>query len=1222
MDGEETLQGNRDDNLDDVIASYLKAAQAGNAPDQKEWMARHPAFARELSEFFADQERFRRAAGADFPPVGTKVRYFGDYELLEEVARGGMGVVYKARQVSLNRVVALKMILAGQLASPQDVQRFHREAEAAANVDHPHIVPIYEVGEHERRHYFSMKLIDGSSLAARGKGRAAGKEEQKNAARLLATVARAVHHAHERGILHRDLKPGNILLDGSGQPHVTDFGLAKWVKGESGQTQSGAIVGTASYMSPEQARSEKVLTTAADVYSLGAILYELLTGRPPFQAGTTLDTILQVLEREPARPRALHADIDRDLETICLKCLQKDPARRYPSAQALAEDLERWLAGEPIQARPSGTWEQAVKWARRRPAAAALIGVSGAAAAALLVGGLWFNAKLQLALGEVRTKNAAADERFRRSEGMRLAAESGVVLPENPGLALLLAVEGARRAPGYVTNNALLAALETCREERTLLGHDDEVIASDFSRDGKRIVTASLDKTARVWDAATGEEVAVLRGHEGPVASARFSRDGRTVATISSDNTARLWDAATGKLLLTLRPPRPEHRTHLYGHDAYAVNFSPDGRRVVTAFGDYPDCTARVWDVVTGRQLAVLKAHTGPVVWADFSSDGKLLATASLDKTARLWESGTGKEIRTLKGHTCGVFAAVFSPDGTRLVTIGEGNDITFTPKGFGYRSSSTTAEDTAGRVWDVATGEARAALRWPKGTVGFVRTAKFSPDGKRILTAGRRTMAGGPAESPPDLPWVWDAATGRRLVVLKGHEANRLEVSGAAFSPDGKQVVSTANDGTARVWDAATGKELATLRGHTDHVLAGRFNPDGRHVLTVSADRTARLWDATFDHDGPPRRGAWLGVQRAAFSPDGRRLAVSCYEKPSAIWELSSGKRAVVLQIKDDGAGLDSLQFSPDGKRLLGAAQSRVVAVLDATTGKLLKMLKGATVACFSPDARRIVTAEQAGRIWDAATGKELVVLGGKDAPPIYDAIFSPDGTKVLTRASGPRISQSDPDRVSAFLWDAGTGNQLLTLKDPETVHIGNCTSLAFRPDGRRILTASANGMARTWDAATGAELLVLRGHSDIVNRAAYNRDGTLVVTTSDDKTARLWDADSGKELFVLRGHRDKLNTAAFSPDGRLVATGSDDRTARLWDAQTGKQVATLKGHTHSVTGVLFSPEGKWLLTTGGNSQARLWPVEPLAEAERRRPRELTAKEREQFEVGELEKQ
>jgi tRNA A-37 threonylcarbamoyl transferase component Bud32 len=378
--------------LDLIFNEFLLRERLGERPGPDEFLGRFPGFA----EVFQAQLRLHQAlqpsGSANAAPAAessastivgkseqTELSWptLPGYEVLGELGRGGMGVVYKARQLAANRLVALKLTLAGQRASPAEVQRFHAEAEAAAHLDHPHIVPIYEVGEHQGQHYFSMKLIEGDNLTAASGG--AGRAPPQAAAQLLARVAQAVHFSHQRGIIHRDLKPANILLDEQGQPHVTDFGLAKRIEGDSQLTKSGVIIGTPSYMAPEQATGKKGLTTAVDVYSLGAILYELLTGRPPFRAETPLDTLLQVLEREPERPRALNPQVDLDLELICLKCLAKDPQDRYASAADLAADLEHWLHGELLTVRPPRLASLLRLWLRHNFGAGAWVVILGLA---------------------------------------------------------------------------------------------------------------------------------------------------------------------------------------------------------------------------------------------------------------------------------------------------------------------------------------------------------------------------------------------------------------------------------------------------------------------------------------------------------------------------------------------------------------------------------------------------------------------------------------------------------------------------------------------------------------------------------------------------------------------------------------------------------------------------------------------------------------------------
>src|SRR5262245_60423954 len=815
MSAEQELS-ERERRLGEAVFACLAILSGGRVPDREELLSRYPEFAAELAEYLAGRQQLddlatplreaEQGISTDLVEMGTispettgeeppaPGRSFGDYDLLEEIGRGGMGVVWKARQKSLNRLVALKRIKAGHLADAAEALRFRTEAETVALLDHPHVVPVYEVGSEGGEFYFSKKLVEGGTLAG---ALAQFRDDVRAAARLVATVARAVHHAHQRGVLHRDLKPANVLLDAAGQRHVADFGLARRIEGDASLTQTGAIVGTPSYMAPEQASGRKgVVTTATDVYGLGAILYALLTGRPPFQADTVLDTLQQVREREPERPSAGNRWVGRDLETVCLKCLRKDPRQRYDSAEALAEELERWLAGEPILARPVGQLERAWRWCRRNPAGATAVAALIVALIVSTVFGIreyWNKQEILEQQQAIRKKEQKILEKVQESayqkgrrdqakvQQARDALYRGHTLYQN-------AVRGLEALPAQQPNaakqpdrwNREAALQEELNEGLLWMAQALEIVPAN-AKDLESSIRAHL----QAYQRDVGHLKAILR-HPSPVdiEAAAFSPDGKTIVTVVSrglrgagapvEGEAYLWDAATGQ------PLGPNLLENVPLND---VQFSPDGRSLWAARSSRGQGILQRWDVTTG------KAQGEPITHCDFIS------------------------------------AMPISPDGKVILTAWHDRDEHGRPK--------TGAERCKARLWDAATGRSLGEpLRHPR----LIAAAAFSPDGRMVATEDTESVR------------LWEVPTGKPLP---------LEDAGSplALSPDARTLVCR---GWA-TWDVTTRKPLGSrIQPHgppgTMKINPLLFRPYGATFLTVD-DHSARVWRTPTPMQGDARR-------------------------------------------------------------------------------------------------------------------------------------------------------------------------------------------------------------------------------------------------------------------------------------------------------------------------------------------------------------------------------
>ncbi len=1004
--------------LEDVLGEYMQRLDRGEAVDREQFLARHPDLAEELRSYFAGSDELERlgrpprpgatpfpsrARPEEAPREDGTGRQVGDYELLEQIGQGGMGVIYKARQLSLRRLVALKMIRTDRLASPVDLLRFRSEAEAVASLDHPHIVPIYEVGDHEGQPFFAMKFIEGGSLGQHLPRLAA---DQRAGAAVLATVARAVHYAHQRGLLHRDLKPANILLDAQGRPHVTDFGLAKRLgpkPGEASLTEQGLIVGTPTYMAPEQAASKGGVSTAADVYSLGAILYELLTGQPPFRAETPLETLVQVLEQEPASPSSLNRRVDRDLERVCLKCLHKDVSQRYASAEALAHDLERWQRGEPVRARPVGRRERVHKWVRRRPHLAALAALLVLALVGGFAGVSW-QWRRAADLAEVERQTAYA-------RAITLAyAEWGA---GNAGPAERLLDECPPDLRGWEWH--YLRRLFGARQLATRGGRSESVLAVAFSPDGGRVAAAGGDGVVTVWDRQTLREALTLRGHASPVTAVAFSPDGTSLASGGADGIVRVWDAASGA-----------GRAAWRGHAAEVTGLAFDltGRRLAsTGLGSTPPIgELKLWDPAGGKALAGREWRNRLAAVA-FSPDGKFLATAGHDQDVTAWDATTLEPVLIFKGQT--------------------ERNVQWTSVAVSANGRWVAAGSTAGlvRVWDAASAqEVFSALTPTQASVSGL--AFCGPDG--------RTLAAAAADHTV---WGWYTRSGKPAFTLRGH---RRPVTAVAGSPDGRCLVSGSLDRTIKLWDIERRDENLTLRGLTtadEGVRGVAFSPDGMRLASAHRDKALKVWDLATGRAILTLRSLPGALNGLAFSPGGGELASAGEDGVVRVWELPSGRERLRL---GGGAPAHRVAFGPGGGELAAAGADGAVRVWELPSGReRLHLVVGESVfaVAFSPDGRRLATAGRDGisRIWDAATGRELLALGG-DGRAVYAVAFSPDGRHLAAGGQDETI----------WVWDAATG----ALVRPLYGHAGAVRGLAYGPGGR-LASVGEDKAVRLWDSA-----------------------------------------------------------------------------------------------------------------------------------------------------------
>lgn len=1122
----------------------------------------------------------------------------GDYEIISEVARGGMGIVYKAQDTRVGRTVALKMILTESLGDIS-VKRFQSEASAAAALDHPNIVPIYEVGEAGGQPFFTMKLIEGGNLSSR---LTTFHTHLRKGVALMTKVARAVHHAHQRGVLHRDLKPSNILVNHEDEPFVTDFGLARRFDEKNNLTLTGTLIGTPNFIAPERLGGrDKLLTTASDIFSLGGILYNILTAQPPFHSDNLLDLLHGVQHAEPPLPTSLNRQVDLDLETICLKCLEKDPRNRYRSALELAEDLERWLGHETILARRATPAERAIKWARRRPLVAAL---SAAVCLAVISGIIgisiqWREAENARKIAETKghaetlaredaqrqrraaeealTETAAmlADSELEKADALLAAGDSA------GGLAYLARV--VRRQPdNAVAVGRIMAFLR--QRDVTLPkilspANSSLVLDAVLSRDGNCLVTAIDKHTNNIqithFDASAPIRTAThhfdtLASTAGKSSGPFFAKG--IVRTRSQTGTPEADGFRLGNP--TSARPRLPIMTGFF-----SLSFSPDGKRIVSASNAG---IVQVWDAVTGAAVTPVLQVGSPVVSAALTADGRSVVAIGRQGKMRVWDLSTGEATQDINLFSL-IISAVFSPDashafiirvpgivqvwdvrsGQVITTLGrqdQANQAVWSSDG----QVVALAADTDVYVWRPfqATGACRLPHPLP------VTTLVLNPDGSQLVTG-----------SDDQFARLWDTNTGQLLVPPLEHvEAVRF----VTFSKDGGRIATISQGNTISVFETASGRPICEPVQLRSPGVFAQFTPDDRSLIVLCSDSTISLH--TFVQ--PPPYTVILAqvgrVHSASFSLDGRRLLTASANGHAQLWDVPSGRS---IQTFDHGTPLVSAAMSAEGSQIVTAGTDQIVRLWEASSGQMLGQPLRESNQVFSvhflPDRQvAITTATGLGTIWKPKTGEQLRPF--QDFPVWREATMHPSANRVLGIMAAER---------AAGVYDLATG----AMTGPLLKHSDVITSCNFSPDGRYVITTSSDNTARLWDAATSLPLTEPLRHDGVVYFGAFAPDNRHAVTASKDKTVRLWRIDSGASLIRTLHHNVGVRYAEYSRDGARLLTVANDFTVHLWDVQLGRRLADPLQFKNRIVSAHFSPDGRTIFAASEDGDARLWSVPTL---------------------------